>query len=245
MRMPPSGLWPHLPHRLPQPQGAIVDHASRRRQTARREIAQDLRPALARLAVSTLDGEHHVRAVRERGDQHQQRGLRRLEPGLHVDPVGPHIHRFERGQVVGAPLRVVELPVLGQALHTARAQRRAIAQLPAQHQREVAAGEAVQLSFRQQLRHLWGASLKERQDAALEAGIEPPRARATKRDRPVHQRDLARLPVAIPIADGGLGRPAFMKAATQQVVDFFFEHALQAGLHFLTNTRLQHRPSWA
>ena len=97
----------------------------------------------------------------------------------------------------------------------------------------------MQIPFRQELRHRWGASLKQRQEPALEARVEPQYPWATHRDRAVHQRDLARRPVAIPLAVGGLGRPAFMTAATQQVVDFFCEHALQAGLHLLTNARLQ------
>ena len=97
----------------------------------------------------------------------------------------------------------------------------------------------MQVPLGQQFGDLGGASTKQRQDPALEARVQPAYARATNRDGAVHQRDLARLPVAIPIADGGLGRPAFMTAAPQEVVDLVFEHALQAGLHVRTNQRLQ------
>jgi hypothetical protein len=61
-------VWPYLAHRIPPAQRPVADHARGGRQAARREIALDLRPALARLAVAALDGEHHLRAVRERGD---------------------------------------------------------------------------------------------------------------------------------------------------------------------------------
>ena len=238
-------VWPYLAHRVPQAQRAIANHAGGGRQAARREIAQDLRPALTRLAVTALDGEDHLGPVRERGDQHQQRGLRRLQAGLHVDPVGPDVHGLERGQVLRAPRRVVALPVFGQALHTARTQRRAIAQQPAQRPREVAAGQAVQIPLRQQRRDLRRAALKQRQDPTLKARVEPTHAGTTNRDRAVHQRHLSWLPMTIAIADDGIRRPLLMTAAAEQRVDLVVQHALQAGLHLLTNTRFQRRPSRA
>jgi hypothetical protein len=98
-----------------------------------------------------------------------------------------------------------------------------------------------QVQLWQEPRHLRRAALKERQDPTLEARIETMHERAAHRDRPVHQRHVARLSEAIVVDNGGLGRPACMTAATQEVVDFFFDDALQAGLHVLTNKRLQRR----
>ena len=80
------------------------------------------------------------------------------------------------------------------------------------------------------------------QDPTLKARVEPADARTTKRDRPVHQRDLSRLAEPIAVPDGSIDRPAGMMVAAQEVVDFFFEHALQARLHLLTNKRLARRP---
>ena len=95
---------PHVAHGTPEAQRAIANCELRRRQAARGEIAEDIGPALARLADATLDGEDHRRPVREGSGQHQERGVRLLEPGLNVDPVGPHVPRLERGQVPRAPL---------------------------------------------------------------------------------------------------------------------------------------------
>ena len=43
---------------------------------------------------------------------------------------------------------------------------------------------------------------------------------------------------AIPVADRGVGRPASVAAATEEVVNSFLQHSLPAGLYLLTNQRL-------
>lgn len=60
----------------------------------------------------------------------------------------------------------------------------------AQRQREVTARQAMQVQLGQQLRDLGRAPLKQREDMALEAGIEPAHARAPDGDRSIRQRHL-------------------------------------------------------
>ena len=67
---------PYLRYGTPQPQGAIRDHARGHTQATRRHVAEDLRPALGRFAMPTLDRQHDFAAVGQAGDQHEQRRLR-------------------------------------------------------------------------------------------------------------------------------------------------------------------------
>lgn len=101
---------PYLRARAPQAEGAIPDDALGSPQPARPDVAQHHRPALRRLARATLHRQHHLRAIRLAAAHDRERGLRRLETRLHVDPVGPHVRQFRRGLIPLLPCRVLRLP---------------------------------------------------------------------------------------------------------------------------------------
>ena len=70
---------------------------------SRREITQHLSSALGRLAMATFNGEHRLCPIRQAGEQHEQRGPRRLGARVHANTTRPHVHRFERRQIALLP----------------------------------------------------------------------------------------------------------------------------------------------
>jgi site-specific recombinase XerD len=77
----------------------------------------------------------------------------------------------------------------------------ALAQKAPQGQIEVTLGQPVQVERREDLAHGLGAALEQRQEAALEALRQPSDSRPPDRDRPGAQRQPARLPQAVAVAD--------------------------------------------
>ena len=87
----------------------------------------------------------------------QERGLRRLEAGLHIDPIGPHVPQRQLRQIAGLPRRVLRLPVVREALHGTRTQRGRIAQQAAQREFQIAAGQPMQARATARRRPVCGA----------------------------------------------------------------------------------------
>jgi hypothetical protein len=102
----------------------------------------------------------------------------------------------------------------------------------------------VQVELGQQVRDLRRAALKQRQDPAHEPLVQIAHARATHGHGAIEQRELPRLPIAIPIA-GGVATPTRMFRPPQQLLHFFLQHALQAGLDLVTHERFKRRPGRA
>src|SRR5664279_771449 len=74
----------NLGQAAPDPQMAVGDRELGRAHPAPLQIAQHRGPTLRRLPLAALYGEHRLLPIGIGADQHEQRRLARVEPGLHV-----------------------------------------------------------------------------------------------------------------------------------------------------------------
>ena len=107
------------------------------------------------------------------------------------------ISRQSDRQVAVLPRGVLRLPRRLQPHERARRARRALAQQPPQREFEIPEGEAVEVVLRQERGDLRRAALKERQQPTHKALLQIAHARPTHGDGAVHQRESARLAMAV------------------------------------------------
>jgi len=226
--------------RAPDPKMAVGDGELRCPQPAALQIPQHCRPTLRRLALSAHDSEHHLLSARIRSDQHEERRFAVLEARLHVDPMRPEIYELDVAQIALLPRGVLRLPGRFEPQDRARTQRRPVTQQPAQRQLEIPEREAVQIQLRQQRGDRWRAALKERKQTADKRFVHVAHTRPPHGDRPVHQREPARLPMSIARAARRIDPGAALRLLpTQQLRHFVLQELLNELLHFATGERLQ------
>ena len=105
---------PHLLDRLPEAERAVGDREfGRHRKPAPFEIEQQLAPALRALAHAVDEADELLLAFGRGADDDQQALRVVLEPGLHVDAVGPEVDVAPGRQIPLQPARVLFRPDLG------------------------------------------------------------------------------------------------------------------------------------
>ncbi len=132
----------HVAQGGPEAERAVTGRQQRRGQAPRLEVAQQLRPGFAALAVAVSQGHQLLAAVGAHADDDQAAQPVLLESDAEVQPVNPPVHVVARGQIPLAPLRVLSLPALGQAADGRRGEAGIGAEERRQRRREVAARQA-------------------------------------------------------------------------------------------------------
>ena len=222
------GLGPDLVHGAPDGQAAIGQHQARRRQAAVPKIAQHGSPRLGRLAVTGPHRQDLLAAVAPGADDDQQGRLVLLQPGLHVDAVGPGVDQLPVVQTPLLPGLELLFPHRPQTGDGRGRQGRPVAQQASQSQLEVSLRQPMQVELGQQLGHLEGASLEQRQDAALKALLQTSNPRPSHLDGARHQRQPSRLAIAVARARGAVHRrPARIPRPPQHFGHLLLQHALQ------------------
>jgi hypothetical protein len=107
-----SGLGEHVAQRGPEPERTVTDREHRSAHPAALAAAEQIGPGLGGLALTVIERDQLLGAIRADTDDDQQAHLVLGEPDLEVDPVGPHIHLVRPGQGslverlgLGLPLR--------------------------------------------------------------------------------------------------------------------------------------------
>ena len=102
----------------------------------------------------------------------------------------------------------------------------------------------MQVKLRQQLANLLSPATEQRQDATLEALFEVANPRTLDRDRPAHQRQLARLAMTVAVHRRRTLHkgPTLALGATYQLRDLFFQEHLDEFLDPLAGHRFQLLP---
>ncbi len=193
--------------------------------------------------MATLDGQDHLPAIPQPGEDDEHGGLVLLQAGLDIDPVRPHVHGLEVVQPSALPRLVLRLPARLQPRDRRRRQRRRFAQQPAQGQVEVALGQPMQVQLGQEPADFLGAPLEQRQQPTLESRLDSADAGPAHRDRARHRAQPARLAEPVPISPCGVHAvSACVAGAPQGLLDLLLQQLLQQPLHPLAGERLQALP---
>ena len=194
-----AGLGPDLLDRLPEAERAVGDREFRPdRQPAPLQVEQQLAPGLRALAHPVDQADQLLPAFRRRADDDQQALRRVLQPGLHVNAVGPEVDVAPGRQIALQPARVLVRP--GAFQPRDGRSREAAGVRPEQSRqrlREVARGDALEVENRDQHFEALRSARVRRQDRGAETDALPVRAAAvahtwrTHADRADSRRDLA------------------------------------------------------
>lgn len=105
---------------LPEAKSPAADRQDRGTHPPAGAVTRQVRPGLARLAVSVLERDQLLAAVSAHADEDEYAGFGLLQADIEVDTVGPHIHVVDLGEiavhergVVGLPLLVNRVAVVG------------------------------------------------------------------------------------------------------------------------------------
>ena len=106
-----AGLGPHVAHRGPEPERPVTDREDRRAHAASFQVAQQIRPALLRLAIAVADRDQLLGAIEAHAhhDQHTEPVLG--EADVEVDAIDPDVDEVAIGErlVHERPLLVLPL----------------------------------------------------------------------------------------------------------------------------------------
>ena len=196
----------HLPHRLPEPQGAVADGQHRGGHAASLAVAQQISPRFGRFPIAVGDRDEFLAAVSAHTEHDQQAQLLLVQADLEVDAVDPQVDVVGGGQIPGGERAGLLLPLTGQAGDRGGRQPGTGAEELLQRRPEVAGRQPVQVQQRQHLAHLRGLTCPRRQDrrgkplavasVGVEAAVIDPRR--LHRHRTGRSQHLTRL--VIPIA---------------------------------------------
>ena len=87
-----SGLGEHVAQRGPEPERTVTDREHRSAHPAARAAAEQIGPGLGGLALTVIERDQLLGAIRADTDDDQQAHVVLGKPDPEVDPVGPHIH---------------------------------------------------------------------------------------------------------------------------------------------------------
>jgi len=103
-----AGLRPHFLDRLPEAERAVGDRElGRHRKSAPLQVEQQLLPGLRTLAHAVDQTDQLLLALGRGADDEQQALRSVLEPGLHMDAVGPEVDVALGREIALAPVRML------------------------------------------------------------------------------------------------------------------------------------------
>src|ERR1051325_11687659 len=140
-------LGPHFLDRLPEAQRGVGNRElGPDREPPSLQIEQQLLPGSRALAQAVDEADELLRAFRRRADDDEQALRIVLEPGLHVDAVGPEVDVALRREIPLQPARVFVRPgVLEPGDARGRKAARLLAEQGGQRLLEVAGGHALEV----------------------------------------------------------------------------------------------------
>ena len=142
-----TGCGPHLLDRLPEAERTVGDRQLRSHgEPAPPEVEQQVAPGLRALAHAVDQADQLLPAFRRRADDDEQALGVVLEPGLHMDAVGPEIDVAPGRQVALAPMGVLVRPGVLEPRDGRRRQPAGVrAEQGRQRLGEIAGGDALEV----------------------------------------------------------------------------------------------------